>query len=80
MLSVARGVPGRSKISGRPNRPGSTLYAMEHPQREIRAAYADSTITVYQAYSPAIGLPAVREGRFPATWKRDRMTWIKPRS
>ncbi|WP_432028874.1 DUF4291 domain-containing protein [Streptomyces sp. 1222.5] len=51
---------------------------MEHPQREIRAAYADSTITVYQAYSTAIGLPAVREGRFPATWKRDRMTWIKP--
>lgn len=69
---------GAAKISGRPNRPDPTLYAMEHPQREIRAAYADSTITVYQAYSPEIGLPAVREGRFPATWKRDRMTWIKP--
>ncbi|MCX5423271.1 DUF4291 domain-containing protein [Streptomyces sp. NBC_00078] len=51
---------------------------MEEPQRGIRAAYADSTITVYQAYSPEIGLPAVRDGRFPAAWKRDRMTWIKP--
>ncbi|NUL02637.1 DUF4291 domain-containing protein [Streptomyces lunaelactis] len=51
---------------------------MEEPQRRIRAVYAASTITVYQAYSPDIGLPAVREGRFPAMWKRDRMTWIKP--
>ncbi|MFD4527611.1 DUF4291 domain-containing protein [Streptomyces sp. NPDC058470] len=51
---------------------------MEEPQRGIRAAYAESTITVYQAYSPEIGLPAVREGRFPGAWKRDRMTWIKP--
>ncbi|MFE2063618.1 DUF4291 domain-containing protein [Streptomyces sp. NPDC059467] len=51
---------------------------MDQPQRGIRAAYGDSTITVYQAYSPEIGLPAVREGRFPAVWKRDRMTWIKP--
>ncbi|MEV5907778.1 DUF4291 domain-containing protein [Streptomyces chartreusis] len=51
---------------------------MEEPQRVIRAAYAESTITVYQAYSPEIGLPAVRDGRFPSVWKRDRMTWIKP--
>ncbi|MFJ5301577.1 DUF4291 domain-containing protein [Streptomyces sp. NPDC088350] len=51
---------------------------MEERQREIRATYAESTITVYQAYAPEIGLPAVREGRFPAAWKRDRMTWIKP--
>ncbi|MEW2283804.1 DUF4291 domain-containing protein [Streptomyces sp. NPDC047841] len=51
---------------------------MEQQQREIRAAYADSTITVYQAYAPGIGLPAIQEGRFPAAWKRDRMTWIKP--
>lgn len=51
-----------------------TLYAMEAPQRGIRAAYTESTITVYQAYSPEIGLPAVREDRFPAAWKRDRMT------
>ncbi|MGF0170570.1 DUF4291 domain-containing protein [Streptomyces sp. Marseille-Q5077] len=51
---------------------------MEEPQHVIRAAYAESTITVYQAYSPEIGLPAVREGRFPSVWKRDRMTWVKP--
>lgn len=58
----------------------STLYAMEEPQRRIRAAHSESTITVYQAYSPEIGLPAARDGRFPAVWKRDRMTWsIKPR-
>ncbi|CCK25051.1 hypothetical protein BN159_0672 [Streptomyces davaonensis JCM 4913] len=51
---------------------------MNEPQREIRAAHTESTITVYQAYAPEIGLAAVREGRFPAAWKRDRMTWIKP--
>ncbi|MGW1215404.1 DUF4291 domain-containing protein [Streptomyces sp. NPDC002499] len=51
---------------------------MEEPQHRIRAAYSESTITVYQAYSPEIGLPAVRDGRFPAAWKRERMTWIKP--
>ncbi|MET9788102.1 DUF4291 domain-containing protein [Streptomyces canus] len=51
---------------------------MEEPQHRIRAAHSESTITVYQAYSPEIGLPAVRDGRFPAAWKRDRMTWVKP--
>jgi hypothetical protein len=51
---------------------------MAEPRHEIRAQYTASTITVYQAYSPQIGLPAAREGRFPAIWKRDRMTWIKP--
>ncbi|MEU9389297.1 DUF4291 domain-containing protein [Streptomyces sp. NPDC048324] len=51
---------------------------MEEPQHRIRAAHSESTITVYQAYSPDIGLPAVRDGRFPSAWKRDRMTWIKP--
>ncbi|MER7998732.1 DUF4291 domain-containing protein [Streptomyces sp. NPDC095613] len=46
--------------------------------RRIRAVHTASTITVYQAYPPAIGLPAARDGRFPAVWKRDRMTWVKP--
>ena len=55
-----------------------TLYAMEEPLRRIRALHTASTITVYQAYSPEIGLPAIRDGRFPAAWKRGRMTWIKP--
>ncbi|ALG09500.1 DUF4291 domain-containing protein [Kibdelosporangium phytohabitans] len=45
---------------------------------EIRAVYTEKTITVYQAYNPAIGDQAARDARFPQTWKRDRMTWIKP--
>ncbi|MBK3640547.1 DUF4291 family protein [Streptomyces sp. MBT33] len=54
---------------------------MEQPQREIRATYGAATVTVHQAYSPELGLPAARQGRFPAACKRDRMTWvIKPRS
>lgn len=48
------------------------------PKYQIRALYGESTVTVYQAYDPAIGLPAAREGRFPEGWKRGRMTWIKP--
>ncbi|WP_285665367.1 DUF4291 domain-containing protein [Actinorhabdospora filicis] len=47
-------------------------------QRQIRAAHTGTTVTVYQAYHPRIGLPAARDGRFPAEWKRERMTWIKP--
>ncbi|MDI3404788.1 DUF4291 domain-containing protein [Streptomyces cavernicola] len=46
--------------------------------RSIRALHTDTTVTVYQAYSPALGLPAARDGHFPAAWKRDRMTWVKP--
>jgi hypothetical protein len=46
--------------------------------REIRARFTSSTITVYQAYSPEIALPAVAAGRFVALFRRDRMTWIKP--
>ncbi|MFI1940759.1 DUF4291 domain-containing protein [Streptomyces purpureus] len=48
------------------------------PKFQIRAAHTDSTVTVYQAYAPALGLPAARDGRFPEAWKRERMTWIKP--
>ncbi|HEY8979185.1 MAG TPA: DUF4291 domain-containing protein [Streptomyces sp.] len=51
---------------------------MQEPHREIRALHTESTITVYQAYAPEIGVPAVRDGRFPALWRRNRMTWIKP--
>ncbi|MFF4648596.1 DUF4291 domain-containing protein [Streptomyces sp. NPDC001380] len=51
---------------------------MEEPRRRIRAQYTPSTVTVYQAYAPDIGLPAARDGRFPPAWKRDRMTWVKP--
>ncbi|OKJ60421.1 hypothetical protein AMK27_21715 [Streptomyces sp. CB02009] len=52
--------------------------ASDEPKYRIRALHTDRTVTVYQAYRPGIGLPAAREGRFPAAWKRDRMTWIKP--
>jgi hypothetical protein len=51
---------------------------MPEPQRQIRALHTATTVTVYQAYPPEIGLPAARDGRFPAAWRRDRMTWIKP--
>ncbi|WP_372404356.1 DUF4291 domain-containing protein [Streptomyces luteireticuli] len=51
---------------------------MAQLEHHIRALHTDSTVTVYQAYPSAIGLPAARDGRFPALWKRDRMTWIKP--
>jgi hypothetical protein len=54
---------------------------MTEAKHEIRALHTASTVTVYQAYRPEIGLPAARDGRFPAAWKRDRMTWTtKPRS
>ncbi|MFE9994458.1 DUF4291 family protein [Streptomyces avermitilis] len=54
---------------------------MEEPHRGIHAFHTACTVTVYQAYSPGIGLPALRDGRFPAAWKRGRMTWVmKPRS
>ncbi|MEU2549012.1 DUF4291 domain-containing protein [Streptomyces roseolus] len=51
---------------------------MTEPEHRIRALHTDSTLTVYQAYAPEIGRAAAREGRFPAAWRRDRMTWIKP--
>ncbi|MFF0478398.1 DUF4291 domain-containing protein [Streptomyces sp. NPDC004284] len=51
---------------------------MEEPKYRIRALHTEDTVTVYQAYRPGLGLPAARDGRFPADWKRDRMTWIKP--
>ncbi|MEU0199743.1 MULTISPECIES: DUF4291 domain-containing protein [unclassified Streptomyces] len=48
------------------------------PRFRVRARHTESTLTVYQAYRPEIGVPAARDGRFPSTWKRERMTWIKP--
>ncbi|MFD5467774.1 DUF4291 domain-containing protein [Kitasatospora sp. NPDC127059] len=50
---------------------------MPEPKHQIRALHTAATVTVYQAYAPEIGLPAALDGRFPATWQRDRMTWIK---
>ncbi|MFE2429463.1 DUF4291 domain-containing protein [Streptomyces sp. NPDC059373] len=48
------------------------------PYRQIRAAHTARTVTVYQAYRPDIGEYAALHGRFPETWSRSRMTWIKP--
>jgi hypothetical protein len=48
------------------------------PQRQIRARFTVSSVTVYQAYRPEIALPAVAAGRFVPPFKRDRMTWVKP--
>lgn len=55
-----------------------TVSVDARPFREIRASFDDQTITVYQAYSPAIADAAVAAGRFVPPFKRDRMTWIKP--
>lgn len=50
----------------------------QEPRFRIRAHHTDSTITVYQAYRPKIGRAAARDGRFPSSWSRERMTWVKP--
>ncbi|MER5212085.1 DUF4291 domain-containing protein [Streptomyces sp. NPDC002838] len=56
----------------------SVPVTQQEPTFRVRARHTESTITVYQAYRPEIGRAAARDGRFPASWKRDRMTWIKP--
>ncbi|HXV93436.1 MAG TPA: DUF4291 domain-containing protein [Pseudonocardia sp.] len=48
------------------------------PLRQVRAVHTGDTITVYQAYPPAIASPALAGGRFVPPFKRERMTWIKP--
>lgn len=56
----------------------ASLGGMNVPYRQIRAAYTEESITVYQAYDAAIAGPAVAAQRFVAPFKRERMTWIKP--
>ncbi|MGW1031068.1 DUF4291 domain-containing protein [Streptomyces antibioticus] len=56
----------------------STTEPEPEPKFRIRARHTETTLTVYQAYRPGLGLPAARNGRFPAKWSRTRMTWIKP--
>jgi hypothetical protein len=46
--------------------------------RAVRAKHTADTVTVYQAYSPEIALPALKAGRFVPPFKIGRMTWIKP--
>jgi len=46
--------------------------------RHILAQYDDSTIIVYQAYGPAIGLFAIEHQCLGGEFKYRRMSWIKP--
>jgi hypothetical protein len=46
--------------------------------RQIRAAYTGRTITVYQAFSPAIADAALAAGTFVPPFRRHRATWLKP--
>lgn len=51
------------------------------PYKQIRALYDEDTITVYQAYSASIAIPAVKEqclSASPDFQLGTRMTWIKP--
>ena len=48
------------------------------PMRQVRAVFDATTITVYQAYSAAIAVPAVAAQTFVAPFGLNRMTWIKP--
>ncbi|MFJ1753069.1 DUF4291 domain-containing protein [Kitasatospora sp. NPDC088134] len=48
------------------------------PTRQVRARYDEGTVTVYQAFRAEIAGPAAAEGRFPAAFALDRMTWVKP--
>jgi hypothetical protein len=70
---------GRRAVTGwsRPG-PSGDDRAVTVPARQIRAAYSAESITVYQAYPPAIARAAVAAGRFVPPFKPDRMTWIKP--
>lgn len=49
------------------------------PERQIRAAYDDHTIRIYQAYSDEIADAALARGTFVSPpFSMTRMTWIKP--
>jgi hypothetical protein len=55
-----------------------TASAGDVPLRQVRAAFDERVIVVYQAYAPALADAALAAGTFVAPFKRDRMTWIKP--
>jgi hypothetical protein len=46
--------------------------------RHILAQFDDTTVVVYQAYSPAIGHFAAANGRFGGDFSFSRMSWVKP--
>lgn len=45
--------------------------------RHILAAFDETSVTVYQAYRPAIGLHAAAHQRFGGEFSFSRMSWIK---
>lgn len=51
---------------------------MTRPLNEVRAAFDERTVRVYQAYRSEIAVPAVDAQAFVPPFKRERMTWIKP--
>lgn len=55
-----------------------TVLGHSPPTRQIRAAFSESTISVYQAFSSEIADAAVRRQTFVPPFSRARMTWIKP--
>ncbi len=59
-----------------------TTYAagmqVQPPQRQVRASFTETTIRVYQAFSPEIAANALAAQTFTSPFKRGRMTWIKP--
>jgi hypothetical protein len=46
--------------------------------REVRAAFDEGGVFVYQAFKPSIVEAALRRGTFAEGFNRERMTWIKP--
>jgi Domain of unknown function (DUF4291) len=46
--------------------------------RHILAQFDDESVIVYQAYKPAIGQFAVKNGYFGGEFSLNRMSWIKP--
>ncbi|MDQ1290031.1 MAG: hypothetical protein QG622_3597 [Actinomycetota bacterium] len=55
-----------------------TTDAHQPPIRQVRAAFDETTLIVYQAYSPQIADAALAAGTFVPPFKLERMTWIKP--
>ncbi len=56
------------------------FYNSRHPFREIRVVYNDNTIRVYQAFSSAIAIPALKHQKFvpPFRFEVSWASWIKP--
>lgn len=46
--------------------------------RHILAQFDGDAVVVYQAYRPAIGLFAAKNGYFGGEFSLNRMSWIKP--